>query len=42
MKYQYTAVETSGARGSERIDAIQLGGTTTKIEFAGASTGTNN
>ena len=42
LKYQYTAVETSGASGAERIDAIQLGGTKTKIEFAGSGTATNN
>ena len=43
MKYQFTAVETSGAAGSERIDAIQLGGTKTKIEFSGAAaTASNN
>jgi hypothetical protein len=42
LKYQYTAVETSGNGASTRIDAIQLGGTSTKIEFAGAATATNN
>lgn len=42
MKYQYTAVETSGVAGAERIDAIELGGTKTRIEFAGSGTATNN
>lgn len=42
VKYQYTAVETSGSGAAERIDAIQLGGTSTKIEFAGAGVASNN
>ena len=42
LKYQYTAVETSGAAGAEKIDAIQLGGTKTKIEFAGGAAAAAN
>ena len=32
-KYNYTAVETAPEGGEERITAIDLGGSTTKIEF---------
>jgi hypothetical protein len=32
-KFEYTAVEASTKGGSDEIDAISLGGTTTKVEF---------
>jgi len=33
-KFAVTSVDSSGKDGAERIDAIQLGGSTTKLEFA--------
>ncbi len=32
-KYNYTAVETKRVGGKDRINTIELGGTTTKLEF---------
>jgi hypothetical protein len=32
-KYQYTAVDTAPDQGSEKITSIELGGSTTQIEF---------
>ena len=32
-KFQYTAVEASTKSGNDEIDAIDLAGTTTKVEF---------
>jgi len=33
-KFNYTAVDTSKDGSAERIDSIELGGSTTKIEFS--------
>jgi hypothetical protein len=33
-KFSLTAVDTATKAGAERIEAIELGGTTTKIEFS--------
>ncbi|SPE43583.1 conserved exported hypothetical protein [Candidatus Sulfopaludibacter sp. SbA3] len=32
-KYQYTAVDTAADQGSEKITSIELGGSTTQIDF---------
>ena len=32
-KFNYTAVETTKVEGKDQIDSIELGGTTTKLEF---------
>jgi hypothetical protein len=33
-KYQYTAVDSTKEGDSEKVNAIELGGSTTKLEFA--------
>jgi type 1 fimbria pilin len=40
-KFRYTAVDSTAEGGTERINAIELGGSTTKLEFA-ASTASGN